>query len=275
MSDKLLLISADAHVGGFPEDYRAYIDPKYRDRINDLIAEDKEFVGRGISQDRYSKEQLDRMDERNAIRDGGLEGAFNLKRRLQELDSEGVAAELLNPGHQVSTLPFFSPINKPCSPDLRVAGARAYHRWLADQMKDSGGRLVGTADAGTVLDVAETVREVHWLADNGFVSIQPPGAVADPSLPAFSDQAYEPFWKACAETGIVISAHVGHGFPQVDRGSMMMAPQADVIAVSLQSLEGNEEDRVAMRRAKSGAAGFVKATYPHDLATDDERPAGP
>lgn len=260
MSEKLLLISADAHVGGFPDDYRKYFEPQYRDQVDELVAEDKEFVSRGICQDRYSQLQLERMDEREAIRSGGLRGAFDLKRRLQELDAEGVAGELLNPGHQLSTLPFFSPINKPRPAELRAAGARAYHRWLADQMADAGGRLFGTADGGPCLDMAAAVRELQWVAEHGFVSVQPPGAVADPALPPLKDDRYEPFWAACAELGLVLNAHVGHGFPQVDRGAMMMAP-APGLNVSLQSLPGNEEDRVAIRR-KANPVGLRDATYP-------------
>ncbi len=260
MSENLLLISADAHVGGFPEDYRGYFEPRYRARVDELVVEDKEFVSRGISQDRYSAEQLDRMDERAAIRGGGLDGAFDLKRRLRELDAEGVAGELLNPGHQLSTLPFFSPINKPQPADLRAAGARAYHRWLADQMADSGGRLFGTADGGPCVDMPAAIRELTWVAEHGFVSVQPPGSIADPALPPLTDRCYEPFWAACADLGLVINAHIGHGFPQVDRGAMMMQPNPG-LAVSLQSIPGNEEDRVAVRR-QANPDGARQATYP-------------
>ena len=158
MSDKLLLISADGHAGGTPEEYRAYIDPAFRGRIDDLIVENEEFKARAISQHRYSKTQLERMDEREAIRSGGIEGGWNAARRLKEMDAEGVAAELLNPGHQYSTVPFFSAINKPCPADLRAAGARAYNRWLADHMAGSGGRLVGDADLGPYFDMDATVR---------------------------------------------------------------------------------------------------------------------
>src|ERR1700760_4461339 len=104
MTDKLLLISADGHAGGTPEQYREYLDPEYRSHIDDLIVENEEFKARAISQHNYSKEQLERMDEREAIRSGGIEGSWNAERRLKEMDSDGVAAELLNPGHQYSTL---------------------------------------------------------------------------------------------------------------------------------------------------------------------------
>ena len=266
MTDKLLLISADAHVGALPEDYRAYFEPAYRDRVDELVAESEAFVKRGISQDRYSAEQLDRMDERGAIRGGGLEGGWNPKARLSEMDAEGVAAELLNPGHQFSTLPFFSPINKPQPADIRAAGARAYHRWLAEGMAGTGGRLVGTADGGPCLDMDATVRELRWVAENGFVAVQPPGSVADPALPPLNDKHYEPFWATCAETGLVINAHIGHGFGQVDRGAAMMMMEgpnkdlAGLAAVKLEEIPGNEEDRVAVRR-NANPTGARAATF--------------
>jgi predicted TIM-barrel fold metal-dependent hydrolase len=249
MSDKLLLISADGHAGGTPEEYREYLEPQFRPHIDELIVENEEFMARAISQHRYSDEQLDRMDERGAIRSGGIEGSWNSERRLKEMDAEGVAAELLNPGHQYSTVPFFSAINKPQPADVRFAGARAYNRWLADHMAGSGGRLVGDADFGPYVDMDATVREVMWAADHGFVACQPPGSTYDPDMPSLSDRRFDPFWAACVETGIALYAHIGFGHPQTDRGQIMVTNPGEVM--SLQNLPGAEEEKVVIRRQKS------------------------
>jgi predicted TIM-barrel fold metal-dependent hydrolase len=248
MTAKFLLVSADAHTGGPPQAYREYLDPEFRPLLDDLAAENQRFLERGVTQERYSERQLDLMDERGAIRGGGLFGAWDVDLRLKEMDAEGIAAEILIPGHQLATLPFFGIINKPAPPDLRAAGAHAYHRWLADLISTSNGRLHGVADAGPCLDMQATVRELHWVAAHGFVSVQPPGFTADPALPPLTDRYYEPFWATCAELGLVVTVHVGYGVPQMDQSSLMQAATAGLPP------RGSipEEERVVHRREGDG-----------------------
>jgi predicted TIM-barrel fold metal-dependent hydrolase len=191
------------------------------------------------------------MDERRAIRNGGVEGSWDAARRIREMDADGVAADLLNPGHQYWALPFFSATNKPRDADLRAAGARAYNRWLAGHIAGSEGRLVGDADLGPYLDMPATVRELYWAADHGFVACQPPGSTLDAGMPALSDKHFDPFWSACVDTGVALYAHIGFGHPQRDRTAMMMAPANELGAINLQSIPGAEEERVVERRRRN------------------------
>jgi predicted TIM-barrel fold metal-dependent hydrolase len=218
--ERMILVSADGHTGGPPEVYADYIDPEYRGALDDLGKENEEWVAMGISQDRFTKEKVALIDPDGAIDSGGLLGAWDMDRRVKELDREGVAAEIVIPGHQLSTLPFFSVVNSPYPADLRAAGARAYHRWLADGIKDSGGRIVGVADAGPCLDMDDAVRELRWVAEHGFRSVSPPGTVYDSALPPIHDSYFEPFWAACAELGLVVTVH-GFGIPQLNKSELM------------------------------------------------------
>jgi predicted TIM-barrel fold metal-dependent hydrolase len=214
VDDKVLMVSADGHAGGPPALYRGYIEKRYLPDLEALVAVDDEWRESAISQSRFGAEVLDLIDRGDAIRGGGERGAWELDRRVAELDREGVAAEVLIPGHQVSMLPFFGVINTAFSPDLRAAGVRAYHRHLADGMADSGGRLFGIADPGPCLDLDETVKELEWVSDHGFVGTAPPGQVHDPALPPLSHPSYEPFWATCAERGLVLNIHAGYGAGQ-------------------------------------------------------------
>jgi predicted TIM-barrel fold metal-dependent hydrolase len=134
--------------------------------------------------------------------------------RLKALDDEGIVAEILLPAHSTATTPFFGTINRPHRAELRAAGARAYHRWLSDQMAGSDGRLHGVAEAGPCLDMDETVRELRWVAGHGFPATMLPGFTSDPDLPPLYDAHYEPFWSTCADTGLVLVVHAGWGGPQ-------------------------------------------------------------
>jgi predicted TIM-barrel fold metal-dependent hydrolase len=212
--ERMLVVSADGHAGGPPEIYREYFEGKYLDELDALAEVDRVWRDNAITQSRFSTETLDLIDRGDAIRGGGELGAWELDRRLKELDREGVAAEVLIPGHQVAMLPFFSHINAPCSNELRIAGARAYHRQLADMMADSDGRLFGIAEPGPCLDMDATIKELEWLAGHGFVGVAPPGNIADPQLPPLTDSSFEPFWAACVDLGLVLNIHAAFGLGQ-------------------------------------------------------------
>jgi predicted TIM-barrel fold metal-dependent hydrolase len=230
--EKMLIVSADGHAGAPPEAYFDYIEEEYREDLEALVEIDRAWRDTTPTQRRYSDETLDLLDRGGAIRGGGEFGAYELDRRLKELDREGVAAEVLIPGHQVAMLPFFGVINHPYPAGHRAAGARAYHRQLADILAEADGRLYGVGDPGPCLDMDAVVQELHWLGNHGFVGVAPPGAVADPALPPLVDRSYEPFWSACAETGLALIVHAGYGLGQYgkEQGEMlaMMVGQVGV-----------------------------------------------
>ena len=123
------------------------------------------------------------IDQRNAIRDGGALGVWDVERRLTALDDEGVAAEIVNVGHHLSITPFFTMLSRPHPSELRSAGARAHHRWFAAKMAPGKGRIFGVADPGGCEDMEAAVREVHWCADHGFVAMGCPHATEDKTRP--------------------------------------------------------------------------------------------
>ncbi|HEY2659699.1 MAG TPA: amidohydrolase family protein [Caulobacteraceae bacterium] len=214
MSDRLLIISGDNHAGAQLSEYAPYIEAMYRPALKDLEEEEAEFFAATGALSKFSSEVLEVIDDRQAIRTGGVSGAWDVARRLKEMDAEGVAAEIVHAGHQAATMPFFSQVNKPHPVEYRAAGARAYHRWFADCIAEGQGRIHGVADPGPCHDVFETVRELHWLADNGFVSVGVPGIVKDDNLPSLMSGYFEPFWTACEERGLVLSVHAGWGAEQ-------------------------------------------------------------
>jgi len=222
-SDKVLIVSADGHFGAPPEAYLDYIEPAYRDDLLELVQVDRSWRDSTPTQHRYRESTLDLIDRGDAIRGGGELGAYEVDRRLAELDREGVAAEVLIAGHQVAMLPFFSVINHPYSPGHRSAGVRAYHRQLADVMAGAGGRLVGIGDPGPCLDQDATIAELRWIADHGFVGVSPPGIVADPDLAPLVSPVHEPFWATCADLDLALVVHAGYGLTQYgkEQGEML------------------------------------------------------
>jgi predicted TIM-barrel fold metal-dependent hydrolase len=214
MTDRLLIVSGDNHAGAKLSSYAPYIEEKYRPALKELEQEEAEFFAATGALSKFSDSVLEVIDDRQAIRSGGVTGAWDVTRRLQEMDAEGVAAEVVHAGHQAASMPFFSQVNKPHPAEYRAAGVRAYHRWFADCISEGEGRIYGVADPGPCIDMAATVRELHWAADHGFVSVGVPGIVKDTALPPLMDAYYEPFWTACEERGLVLSVHAGWGAEQ-------------------------------------------------------------
>ncbi|MGD9797384.1 MAG: amidohydrolase family protein, partial [Acidimicrobiia bacterium] len=209
-----MIFSGDGHAGAPPEAYRPYLDEPYRSLVDDLVAEDEQYMAVAGAPSRPTPEALEVFDHRGRVRGGGVLGGWDLDVRLAELDADGIAGELIHAGHQNATLPFFAIVNKPVAPEVRAAGRRAYHRWLAEFMAGAGGRLVGVAEPGPCLDMDETLRELTWAADHGFVSVSLPGTTADPDLPPLHDRHFEPFFAACEDLGLVLSIHAGFGLRQ-------------------------------------------------------------
>ena len=184
--NKLLIVSADNHCGGRCEDYQPYLEPEYHAALERQMAEEREFLaverGFGAASDN-ALSAVEIIDQRNAIRDGGALGVWDIERRLRALDDEGVAAEIVNVGHHLSLTPFFTMLSRPHPSELRSAGTRAHHRWFADKMAPGKGRIFGVADPGGCEDMDAAVREVHWCADHGFVAMGCPHATEDKNLP--------------------------------------------------------------------------------------------
>jgi predicted TIM-barrel fold metal-dependent hydrolase len=199
VDERMMVFSFDGHVGGPPEAYRDYIDPVYRADLDALRAENDEWAG-------YTKFHGFERGERY--------GVFDAARLLDELDADGIAGQILLNGHGMATTPFFSVANDPYPPALRAAGAKAFHRWLADFAADGHGRLVPVADPGPCLDMDAAVAELRWVRDAGFRGVYLPGAVHDPALPPHHDRFFDPFWAACEELGLVLVLHAAFGAEQ-------------------------------------------------------------
>lgn len=204
--DKVIIVSGDGHATPLVPDVVPYFDKEYRHLIDDLIRENVTYVSQMAAPARPPRQAMAMFDERGLVRGGGEYGASHPKLRLEQMDAEGVAAEIVHGGTQVGAMPFVGAAARP--PDVRAAGARAYHRWLADFRGDCDNRIFGVADPGPCLVMDETVRELQWVAEHGFVSVAPPGVT---DLPPLHDAYFEPFWSACEELGLVISVHAGWG----------------------------------------------------------------
>jgi predicted TIM-barrel fold metal-dependent hydrolase len=242
---KLTIVSTDGHAGPPVEAYRPYLEARYHAALDELVDEEREFLAATSKIASFSEAQLAIIDPDGLIADGGTTGAWDLDRRLREMDREGIAAEVFLQGHQFASGPFFGLQNRAYPADIRMAGVRAFNRWQADLLAAANGRLIGVAEQTPVHDIDEIVQEVRWAGEHGFSALTFSTA-SDPSIaePGFHNPHWEPMWKACADYGLALVLHVGVGVPQGLAFDLFMAR-------SKATKDGDEYNRDAPRVPES------------------------
>ena len=231
MSERLILVSADGHAGPPVEDYRPYVDPGLREAFDDyVIAREAWRAERNRSMDLpegdelvhalFGEEMVKLYLAQEAIASGGASGVFDSERRNRELESEGIVAEVLFPDFQNSNEPPWGAAFPfpDTTPALRLAGARAFNRWLSDFCSLLPGRRAGVAIVQPH-DVDTAVDEVRWIKEAGLASVMLP--TGDFQLPSYHDRRYDPLWAACVEHDLAVTFHSG-GTPWQGYGPQAM-----------------------------------------------------
>ena len=205
---RYLVVSSDCHAGLPPEQYRDYLDPQYREVF------DREYQAQQREAEELSKTLfIDEFNEpwRRANADG-LIGAWDHTKRLEVLDADGIAAEVIFPDGitELNSPPFGSGLGlstEGVDPDKQWAGSRAHNRWLAEFCQMAPARRLGVAIVPALWDVDAAVEEVKWARQNGLSGIMLP--VVWGSRPAYHMRQYDRLWAACVDFGMVVHFHAG------------------------------------------------------------------
>ena len=214
--DRHLVVSSDCHAGLPPEQYRAYLDPEFREVFDVALPIQLRETRKA------AKKFL--VDEINAEwrqgREADLAGAWDHDARTRVLDADGIAAEVIFPDGitEMNMPPFGAGLSLPTEGidgRLQWAGARAHNRWLAEFCQMAPERRAGVAIVPMLWDVGEAVREVRWARDAGLRGILIPSRWG--SLDAHHHPKYEPLWAVCEELDMVVHLHSGAA-PMEDYG---------------------------------------------------------
>jgi predicted TIM-barrel fold metal-dependent hydrolase len=199
-AERYTIISSDCHAGGNHEQYRAYLDPAYRERFDEWRS-------------RYRNPFRDLQDDTRSRN-------WDDERRIAEMDADGVVAEVVFP----NTVPPFFPTGVVIAPapstredyELRLAGIRAHNRWLADFCAAHPERRAGLAQI-LLNDVDEAVADIRWAKEHGLAGVLLPGVAPNTLEPLFSP-VYDPIWATCADLGLPVTHHGGgSGVPDLGR----------------------------------------------------------
>ena len=210
-NDRFTVISSDCHAGLPPDRYRDYVDPEHREVFDMALPMQKAVT------DKF--EHMFLVKEANEKWRSGVEaqlsGAWNYERRLEVLDGDGIAGEIVFPDGitEQNAPPFGAGLALPTEgimPDLQWAGARAHNRWLAELCARDPVRHFGVAVCPLLWDIDRAVEEVRFGAENGLGGMLIPLLLTDDFEP-YHHPRYNPFWAACEDLGIVVCFHSGPG----------------------------------------------------------------
>jgi len=215
-AERILVISSDCHAGLPPERYREYVSPKYRETFDLALPiqlerteeMSKKFLVADINADwRKGREQA-------------LSGAWDHDRRVEVLDADGIAGEVLfvDGITEMNMPPFGAGLSLPTEevvPELQWEGARAHNRWLAEFCSQAPERHAGIAITPILWDVDESLREIRWAKEHGLRGIMIPSMWG--KLDAYHHPKYEPIWSLCEDLEMVIHLHSGAA-PMEDYG---------------------------------------------------------
>jgi predicted TIM-barrel fold metal-dependent hydrolase len=154
----------------------------------------------GVPADEVTNEGIDYPDMRP--------GCWQPAERVADMDVNGVQAQMCFPNYprfcgQIFLWGKDKELSKLC--------VEAYNDWMVEEWcGGSGGRLIPLCIV-PLWDVDLAVAEVRRNAARGVHAVAFSELPAYLGLPSLHSRYWDPFFQACAETGTVLSMHIGSG----------------------------------------------------------------
>ena len=210
---KVIVASADGHASMPPALWPDYLEKKYHHFLPQFYEETalNSRVLTYLNDMRLTPEACEIYDTDHLYRSGQWQGLWDRTIRVEQLDREGVAAEIVYPGDFRASDLGFNVLNRKYPLEVIDAGVRAFDRWAFDEFGGANDRLLLVGAIGPCTEMDETVAELNWISEHGFVGVFCPGFTHYPGRPALFDPHWEPFWAACAERGLAVVVHAGYG----------------------------------------------------------------
>jgi predicted TIM-barrel fold metal-dependent hydrolase len=207
-AEPLVVVTSDTHIGPrLKEDLRDYCPSDALEEFDALVSAREAAVATNAG---GALAFAAHPNTRTA-------GHYDVYARLQDMNRDGVAAEVIFHGSQNGEpMPFLPQLlgnnaSFEFDRDLAAIGERIYNRWLADACSVEPERHVGLAHV-PMWDIEAATGEVEWAASVGLRGVNFPAPRHGVYL-EYNDRAWEPFWSACEANGMVLATHVGVASP--------------------------------------------------------------
>ena len=211
--DDLILISVDDHLIEPPDLFVNHLPAAYLDRAPKLErnAEGSDvWVFNGIAMETVALNAVaGRPKEEYGMEPQSLDevrpGCYDVHERVKDMDAGGVLASMNFPSFPTFTARVFATEDRALSRAL----VEAYNDWHLDEWCGAHpGRFIPMA-VPVIWDAEETATEVRRTAAKGCHSLSFTENPAALGYPSFHDEYWDPVWRACCDTGTVLSIHLG------------------------------------------------------------------
>jgi predicted TIM-barrel fold metal-dependent hydrolase len=155
-------------------------------------------VGRPVSEYSFEPSRFEEMRR----------GAWDIDARIADMDLNGIYASLSFP----SSLPGFAGQRLQLTTDnrdLALATVRAWNDWHLEEWAGRYPDRIIPCQIPWLLDPELAGREIERNAERGFKAVAFTEAPHKLGLPSLHTGYWDPFIRACDETGTVINLHVG------------------------------------------------------------------
>jgi predicted TIM-barrel fold metal-dependent hydrolase len=211
--DDLILISVDDHVIEPPDLFVNHLPQRYLDRAPKLVRNDEGsdvwMFGSLVMETAALNAVAGRPKDEYGMEPQSLDevrpGCYDVGERVKDMDAGGVLASMNFPSFPT----FTGRTMESDDLELSLALIRAYNDWhLDDWCASHPGRFIPMA-LPVMWDPELTAAEIRRCARKGCHSLsftENPAALGHPS---FHDEHWDPVWRACVDTGTVVSIHLG------------------------------------------------------------------
>ncbi len=211
LDDPLVVVSSDCHVSPSLEILRGYCPSRYRQDFDDWMESTRTI--REESQKRFVFDGDDGLPEIHKIHAWNLQtkGHYEMSARLCDMNSDGVAAEVIFHGSApFEPIPFMAtsigiPID---NLEHSAVGQRMYNEWLAEFCADEPERHVGLAQL-PMWDIEASMAEVKWARTAGLRGVNFPQVRSE--ITPYEDPAWDGFWSLCEDLEMPLANHGGGG----------------------------------------------------------------
>jgi len=134
-------------------------------------------------------------------------GCYDVDARVRDMDINGVWGSMNSPSQITG---FCGRVYSGCSdPELGLATTKAWNDWLFEEWYSAHPDRIIPLGITFLSDPAHGAAEIRRNAKRGFRSVTMPERPHRIGLPPVFDTYWDPIIEACADTGTVISLHIG------------------------------------------------------------------
>lgn len=214
---RYLLFSVDDHVCEAPDTFTSRVPSKYADAAPRAVWDSGAGPGwqvggefrRWTGGDSVAGRKIAHMDDllRGLWYPQMRPGTYDIHARIRDMDIDGVYASVTFPsmvwgfcGQKIWGLD---------DPALALACVRAYNDWVYEEWSGPYPERIIAASVPFMRDAVLGAEEVRRNAGRGFKAVHFSENPERLGLPSIHSSHWDPFMRACEETGTVVNLHLG------------------------------------------------------------------